>query len=177
MDQLNQISVMGSGRENLHARPDSLDLVILAGYFVVIVTVGVISARLVRNREDFLMGGRRFGKIMTAFFTYGAGIYTNNIHNKIFSEGSDEKTQVTLNRLAAAAFALIVTPLAYAFSDVPEAMRFMFLTVPLMGISFFVAIWWRPANRWGAFAGVDAGVRADGAAGAVDADADDSGLE
>jgi len=31
-------------------------------------------------------------------------------------------------------------------------MRFMFLTVPLMGISFFMAIWWRRANRWGAFA-------------------------
>jgi len=89
---------------------------------------------------------------IAVFMVSFAGIYTNNIHNKIFSEGSDEKTQVTLNRLAAAAFALIVIPLAYAFSDVPEAMRFMFLTVPLMGISFFMAIWWRRANRWGAFA-------------------------
>ncbi|MGH9844338.1 MAG: hypothetical protein ACREEM_36915 [Blastocatellia bacterium] len=52
----------------------ALDLVVLLGYFVIIVTVGVISARLVRNREDFLMGGRRFGKIMTCTLRCSLGL-------------------------------------------------------------------------------------------------------
>ena len=59
---------------------------------------------------------------------------------------------VRLNRLAALAFGVIVIPLSYSFNDVPEAMRFIFVTVPLMGIAFFMAIWWRRANRWGALA-------------------------
>ncbi|MGH9839236.1 MAG: sodium:solute symporter family protein, partial [Blastocatellia bacterium] len=56
----------------------ALDLIVLLGYFVIVVTIGVISARLVRNREDFLMGGRRFGKIMTLFFTFGAGTHADS---------------------------------------------------------------------------------------------------
>ncbi len=50
-----------------------LDIIVLLSYFVVIVAIGLISARLVRNREDYLMGGRRFGKVLMIFFSFGAG--------------------------------------------------------------------------------------------------------
>jgi len=89
---------------------------------------------------------------IAVFMVTFAGIYTNNIHKKIFSVGTDEKKMVRHNRFASIAFGVIVIPISYAFTDVPEAMRFMFLSVPLMGIAFFMAILWRGANRWGAFA-------------------------
>ncbi len=54
-----------------------MDLIILGAYFVIIATIGVVSARLIRNREDYLMGGRRFGKILTIFFAFGAGTHSD----------------------------------------------------------------------------------------------------
>lgn len=55
-----------------------LDFVILVAYFAIIALIGVLSTRLVRNREDFLMGGRRFGKTMMVFFTFGAGTHADS---------------------------------------------------------------------------------------------------
>jgi Na+/proline symporter len=88
--------------------------------------------------------------ITTMMVTF-AGTYTNSLHKKLFPQ-SDEKTLLRVTRFAAVGYALTVIPLAYAFTDVPEAMRFVFKTVPLMGIAFFLAILWPRANRYGAFA-------------------------
>src|SRR4051812_18711713 len=55
-----------------------LDLVVLIAYFVVIAAIGFIATRLVRNREDYLMGGRRFGKAMMVMFAFGAGTHADS---------------------------------------------------------------------------------------------------
>lgn len=88
--------------------------------------------------------------ITTMMLTF-AGIYTNSLHKKLFPR-SGEARLLRSSRLASIAFALIVIPLSYAFTDVPQAMRFIFKSVPLMGISFFLAILWKRANRYGALA-------------------------
>jgi hypothetical protein len=44
-----------------------LDLSVLLGYFVIVAVIGIISSRLVKTREDYLMGGRRFGKTMMTY--------------------------------------------------------------------------------------------------------------
>ncbi len=49
------------------------DWVVLAVYFVVILVVGLWSARKVTDAADFFMGGRRFGKIFMMFFAFGSG--------------------------------------------------------------------------------------------------------
>src|SRR4051794_21619308 len=54
------------------------DIAILVGYFVIVAAIGVVSARFVRNREDFVMGGRRFGKTLMIFFTFGAGTHADS---------------------------------------------------------------------------------------------------
>ncbi len=85
----------------------------------------------------------------SALLVMFAGIYTNSIHKKLFPQ-SDERALVRTARAASIAFAFIVLPLCYSFTDVPAAMRFMFKTVPLMGIAFFLAVLWPRANRYGA---------------------------
>jgi Na+/proline symporter len=55
-----------------------LDLIVLIGYFVVIAAIGFIATRLIRNREDYLMGGRRFGKAMMIMFAFGAGTHADS---------------------------------------------------------------------------------------------------
>ncbi len=49
------------------------DWVILALYFVVIIAIGLWSARKVKDMADFFMGGRRFGKVFMMFFAFGSG--------------------------------------------------------------------------------------------------------
>ena len=56
------------------------DLIILVGYFVIVIAIaiGVIASRFIKNREDFIMGGRRFGKLMTVMFTFATSAHADN---------------------------------------------------------------------------------------------------
>lgn len=49
------------------------DWLVLAGYFVVILLIGLWSMTRVSDVADFFMGGRRFGKVFMMFFAFGAG--------------------------------------------------------------------------------------------------------
>ncbi len=88
---------------------------------------------------------------LAVFMISFAGTYTNSIHLKIWPR-TPERHLVLTSRIASIAFAVLVIPLSYAFTDIPSAMRFMFQTVPIMGVSFFLAILWPRANRYGAVA-------------------------
>lgn len=52
----------------------TLDWVVLAVYLVLILLIGLWSLRHVHDTSDFFLGGRRFGKILMAFFAYGSEI-------------------------------------------------------------------------------------------------------
>src|SRR5262249_10913953 len=52
------------------------DLLVLLGYFLIVAAIGIIASRLIRNREDFVMGGRRFGKVLTTMFTFASGTHS-----------------------------------------------------------------------------------------------------
>ncbi len=49
------------------------DWLVLAGYFVVILGIGLWSYLKVKNSSDYFMGGRRFGKVFMMFFAFGSG--------------------------------------------------------------------------------------------------------
>ena len=55
-----------------------MDVAILVAYFIVVAVIGVISTRVIRNREDFVMDGRRFGKTLMIFFSFGAGTHADS---------------------------------------------------------------------------------------------------
>jgi len=50
-----------------------LDYVVLIGYFVVMVGIGVSAMRRVQKQEDYFMGGRSFGKLLQTFAAFGSG--------------------------------------------------------------------------------------------------------
>jgi Na+/proline symporter len=56
----------------------ALDLIVLIGYFLIVAAIGVMATRLIKNREDYLMGGRRFGKAMMIMFAFGAGTHADS---------------------------------------------------------------------------------------------------
>ncbi|MCA9267917.1 MAG: sodium:solute symporter family protein, partial [Planctomycetales bacterium] len=56
----------------------TLDYVVLVGYFVAMIAIGLYCARLTKKQEDFFMGGRSFGKLLQTFAAFGAGTGAND---------------------------------------------------------------------------------------------------
>ena len=52
---------------------ETLDYVVLFGYFAVMAGIGFWLMRKQKGQEDFFMGGRRFGKLFQTFAAFGAG--------------------------------------------------------------------------------------------------------
>jgi len=50
------------------------DIIVLLSYFAVVIGLGVYSMRRVRRSEDYFIGGRSFGKLLTAFAQYGEAV-------------------------------------------------------------------------------------------------------
>ena len=48
-----------------------IDIVVIAVYFLVIIGIGIRANRRIRNQEDYLLGGRRFGKVVQTFASFG----------------------------------------------------------------------------------------------------------
>ena len=56
-----------------------LDIAIVVIYFVVIIIIAIRAARLVSNREDYFMAGRRFGKLIQTFAAFGQATSVENV--------------------------------------------------------------------------------------------------
>ncbi|MGE3805986.1 MAG: sodium:solute symporter [Gemmataceae bacterium] len=51
----------------------TMDYIVLVGYFVTMIVIGVICAYRIKKSDDYFMGGRSFGKLMQTFAAFGAG--------------------------------------------------------------------------------------------------------
>ncbi|QDU92695.1 sodium:solute symporter family protein [Lignipirellula cremea] len=50
-----------------------LDYIVLGGYFVAMIAIGIWCSLRIKKQEDFFMGGRGFGKLLQTFAAFGAG--------------------------------------------------------------------------------------------------------
>lgn len=50
---------------------NSIDILVIAVYFVAIISIGIWASRRVKNQEDYLLGGRKFGKFIQTFASFG----------------------------------------------------------------------------------------------------------
>lgn len=65
------------------------DIIVIVIYFLVIIAIGIWSSRRIKNREDYLLGGRKFGKLVQTFASFGqatsadgpVGVATTTFHN------------------------------------------------------------------------------------------------
>lgn len=56
-----------------------LDIGIIIFYFVLIIIIAIRTARKINNREDYFMGGRRFGKLIQTFAAFGQATSVENV--------------------------------------------------------------------------------------------------
>ncbi len=69
----------------LHA----VDIIVIAVYFVVIIGIGIWASKRIKSQEDYLLGGRKFGKLVQTFASFGqatsadgpVGVATTTYHN------------------------------------------------------------------------------------------------
>lgn len=50
---------------------DIIDIVVILLYFLIIIGIGVWASRRIKNQEDYLLGGRKFGKLIQTFASFG----------------------------------------------------------------------------------------------------------
>ena len=43
------------------------DAIVIGGYFLLMIGIGLFSRKRTRNQEEYFMGGRKFGKIIQTF--------------------------------------------------------------------------------------------------------------
>jgi SSS family solute:Na+ symporter len=55
------------------------DIIVLIVYFIVILVIAVRASLRIKNREDYFMGGRRFGKLIQTFAAYGQATSVENV--------------------------------------------------------------------------------------------------
>ena len=92
-----------------------IDIVVLIVYFATMIGIGLWAMRRVKGQEDYLMGGRGFGKLLQTFAAFGAGT------------GAHEPVQVGR------------TGWTSGLSGVWSALMWLFVTP----IYWFTAVWYR----------------------------------
>ena len=86
-----------------------------------------------------------------------SALLTRNLF-RVF-KGRPER-ELAIGRLCSIGYVAASLALANSFSDVPSAIRFLWNLQPLIGISFWLGLWWRRANHYGAWASFLAGTMA-----------------
>ena len=69
---------------------DPVDIVTLVVYLVGITLVGVWMGRTIHNTTDYFVGGRRFGKLFSAFHAFGTGTHSDqavSVSAKTYASG------------------------------------------------------------------------------------------
>jgi Na+/proline symporter len=56
-----------------------LDIAVVGAYLVLMAIIGLLSSRLIKKQRDFFMGGRRFGKFLSIFMSFGAGVESDHV--------------------------------------------------------------------------------------------------
>jgi len=50
-----------------------IDVLVIIGYFVVVIAIGVWSSRRIKDQTDYFLAGRKFGKFIQTFAAFGQG--------------------------------------------------------------------------------------------------------
>jgi solute:Na+ symporter, SSS family len=48
-----------------------IDIAVIIVYFIAIIWIGIWASRRIKNQEDYLLGGRKFGKLIQTFASFG----------------------------------------------------------------------------------------------------------
>ena len=100
----------------------TVDYLVLAGYFGLLILIGIVCSFAIRRQEDYFMGGRSFGKLLQTFAAFGAGTGSQdpiNLGRTTWTSG--------LSGIWAALCWLFITPFYWIFAVWYRRMRHLTL--------------------------------------------------
>lgn len=126
------------------------DALIIIGYFVALIAIGVVVSYRIKNEEDFLMGGRRLGTLLQTFMNFGMATGSDvpvGASRETFRQGMAG----IWNHL----FALFITPFLWfttvwqrrlRISSMGELFRLRYESRPLETLYALIGIFYLVAN-------------------------------
>jgi len=81
-----------------------------------------------------------------------AGLFTENVYKQVLAPGKTEKHYMLVGRLSCVVIVLISIWCALKFRDVVQALEIFWKISPMLGVPFFLGLFWRRASRAGAWA-------------------------
>ncbi|MBN1125963.1 MAG: sodium:solute symporter family protein [Sedimentisphaerales bacterium] len=88
-----------------------------------------------------------------AFMVASAGLFTENLYKKIIGRSHDEKHYVLVGRLSSLVVVASGILFAMALESVVRGLEIFWTVAAMMGIAFWVGLFWRRATVAGAWAG------------------------
>ncbi len=67
----------------------TLDLIVVAAYSSLMLGIGYVAMRRIRNQEDFFLGGRRFGRMLQMFTAFGQATSSDNVVGAVTTTARD----------------------------------------------------------------------------------------
>lgn len=117
-----------------------------------------VFGSLIRDLLPAGFGGLMLACVMASVMDIGSvlvlstsALFTRNLFRR-FRLTEDQHPELLISRIFSLFFASASIWLALSFRDVPSAIRFMWELLPMIGIPFWLGVWWRRANRFGAIA-------------------------
>jgi Na+/proline symporter len=80
-----------------------------------------------------------------------SALFTRNLL-RTFKRAGNQGFELHVGRIFSLLFIIATVATALSFHDVPSAIRFLWEVLPMIGIPFWLGLWWRRANRYGAVA-------------------------
>ncbi len=82
-----------------------------------------------------------------------SALFTENIYKKFFVVGKDDKHYTFIGRIASALVVILGIFVAFNLQSVVKGLEFYWMVSALMGIAFWISLFWRRATVAGAWAG------------------------
>ncbi len=124
---------------------------------------GWMARDLLRGVAPGLIGlfiASMFASIMSTcngLMVASAGLFTENIYKPLLAVGKDDRHYIMVGRIVGSLIVAMGIGFAYCFETVVRGMELWWKVAAMMGIPFFVGLFWRRATTPAAWAGALAG--------------------
>ena len=71
-----------------------VDTAVIVFYLLLLVFIGILTKKLIKNTSDFFIGGRRFGKFVSMMLIFGTGTHSDQavgVISKSYEVGLNRK--------------------------------------------------------------------------------------
>ena len=88
------------------------------------------------------------------FMVGGSALFTRNVYQKFIQKNSSDTNSLKIGRLSSFVIVIGGVTIALALSSVLEGIKFLWQITSFFGLSFWLGVIWKKANRYGAAASI-----------------------